>query len=59
MADQLSIYDVLEPEHEEADVDALFRPNGNQRCEHCRRPLTAWGGLLYCLSIGCPAGVAS
>jgi len=55
---QLSLLeDTVEPE--EVSTEELFAPNGHRRCEHCRRPLTAWGGLLYCLSIGCPAGVAS
>jgi hypothetical protein len=51
MADQLSIFEIVD--EEEIVTASLFAPNGKQRCEHCRRPLTAWAGRLYCLSVGC------
>ena len=59
MVEQLTIYDLAAeiPIEEENPVDALFEPNGRERCKQCRRPFTAWGGRLYCLQGGCSGGV--
>ena len=56
MAEQMSIFDLTAPEvpaEDEIPADALFAPNGRQRCPHCRRRLQAFGGRLVCVAAYC------